>query len=258
MPLLGFGTWTLNGTDGQNIIENAIRTGYRLFDTAQMYQNEEIIGNAVRNSGIARESFFITSKLDFNSNSYQKAKQNIEISLQRLQTDYLDLMLIHGCYPQATEMYSAMQEAWEKGKIRSIGISNFNQQEYLNFVAQCKIIPAVEQAEVHVYHNRKKLQVVLQEHGTALQAWSPFTSGRKKSIFREAVFEEMTEKYQKTAAQIILRYLIQKKISAIPRTVSPERMKENLSVFDFTLDKQEMQKIETLHQEISFFGFPGN
>lgn len=173
MPMVGFGTWTLKGQQGKKIILDALAAGYRLIDTAHMYGNEDIVGQAVAESGIPREEIFITTKLCGTRAGYKLACQGIEESLNRLQTDYIDLLLIHEPYAEAAEMYCALTEAYRSGKVRAIGISNFNAREYLTFIETCGIIPMVNQVECHVYYRRKELQQILEAHGTKMQAWSP-------------------------------------------------------------------------------------
>ena len=190
MPALGFGTWTLRGEEGRRCIGEALAVGYRLLDTARMYQNEETVGQAVRDSGFGREAVFLTTKLWQPSNSYQKAKSDLDRSLQALGTDYVDLLLLHEPYPERLEMYRAMEEAYKAGKARAIGVSNFNAEEYESLVQQCEIRPAVNQVESHVYYPRLELCRTLAAQGTQMQSWAPFTEGRR-DLFHEPILMEI-------------------------------------------------------------------
>lgn len=254
MPLVGFGTWTLRGETGKRCILDALETGYRLLDTAQMYENESIVGAAVRESGLARHEIFLTTKLFEPSASYENAKYDIEKSLSALGTDYIDLLLIHEPYDASLEMYRALCEAYRAGTVRAVGISNFNEREYRAFCRSCGIIPAVNQVEAHVYYPREPLRRALVENGTVMQAWSPLTEGKRR-IFEEPVLKEIGAQHGKTAAQTALRFLVQRGIGVIPKTMHRERMQENLSVFDFGLSDKEMERIGTLADGKSLFGW---
>ena len=245
MPKIGFGTVGINDAEGEKIIISAIQTGYRLIDTAQMYNNEVCVGNAIKNCDIPRKELFITTKLNEPNNSYEKAKQGIERSLNALQLEYVDLFLIHEPYSNSLEMYKALTEAYEEGKIKAIGISNFNQRRYREFLNQCKIIPAVNQIESNVFFPQLELVKVLKDNGTVAQAWSPFAGG-KRDVKNNVTLKILAEKYNKTPNQIALRYLIQNGICAVPKTHTVERMKENLDVFDFELSQVDMEIIKTL------------
>ena len=250
MPLLGLGTVNLQGDSGIEVIKKAIEVGYRLIDTARMYHNEETVGQAIIKSGIDRNELFITTKLCRSSNSYEKAKRDIDDSLKKLQLDYVDLLLVHEPYVESYEMYQAIKEAYQSGKARAIGISNFNWKCYREFIETCGVIPAVNQMESHVYFTQHELQVELEKHGTKMQAWSPLANG-KKNLLNEPILVELAEQYHKTPAQIALRFLIQNGVSAIPKTTSEHRLKENLSIFDFNLSKDELEKIRTLDEKVS-------
>ena len=254
MPLVGFGTWTLSGEQGKQVVLEALAAGYRLIDTAHMYGNEDIVGQAVAESGIPIEEIFITTKLCGTRAGYKLACQGIEESLDRLQTDYIDLLLIHEPYAEAAEMYCALTEAYRSGKVRAIGISNFNAREYLAFIKTCGIIPMVNQVECHVYYRRKELQQTLEAHGTKMQAWSPFTEGQRP-IFREPVLQDVGKKYGKTAAQVALQYLMQQGLSVIPKTSHREHMIENLDIFDTTLTPDDIDEIYQLETGKTLFGW---
>lgn len=254
MPLVGFGTWDVRGETGKAAILTALELGYRLLDTAQMYDNEEIVGQAVRESGLPRQEIFITTKLYRPSASYQKAKAGIEKSLQALQTDYIDLLLIHEPYGNALEMYEALKEAYVAGTVRAIGISNFGQKEYDHFLQRCGTVPAVDQVESHVYYPQLELKERLTRHGTQMQSWASFTEGRR-NIFAEPLLNQIGAKYGKTAGQVALRYLTQHGIAVIPKSVHRERMAENLHSLGFTLSQEDLERLSSLNEGRSLFGW---
>ena len=252
--MIGFGTWDIRGEAGKQSILTALDLGYRLIDTAQMYENEYIVGCAVKESGIPREELFLTTKIYRPRTTYQKAKSGIEQSLNELQTDYIDLLLIHEPYKSAPEMYEAFKEALRDGKVRAIGISNFDAEKYKEFVRSCEIIPAVNQVESHVYFPQLELKNLLNSYGTQMQSWASFTEGRK-NIFAEPVLREIGARYDKTSGQTALRYLIQNGIAVIPKSVHRERMAENLAVLDFALTPSELSAISRLNGNTSLFGW---
>ena len=254
LPAVGFGTWDVRGEAGKRAILTALELGYRLIDTAQMYDNEDIVGRAVRESGLARREVFITTKLYRPSSSYQKAKAGIERSLQALQTDYIDLLLIHEPYECAPEMYEALQEACAAGTVRAIGISNFGAKEYDRFLQHCRIVPAVDQVESHVYYPQLELKERLARHGTQMQSWASFTEGRR-DLFAEPLLRQTGAKYGKTAGQVALRYLTQNGIAVIPKSVHRERMEENLHSLDFTLEQEDLEQLDRLNEGRSLFGW---
>lgn len=254
LPAVGFGTWDVRGETGKNAILTALELGYRLIDTAQMYDNETIVGEAVRESGLARRDIFITTKLYRPSSSYQKAKDGIEKSLQALQTDYIDLLLIHEPYENALEMYDALKEAYEAGTVWAIGISNFGQKEYDCFLQRCGVVPAVDQVESHVYYPQLELKEQLARHGTQMQSWASFTEGRR-NIFANSLLNQIGMKYGKTAGQVALRYLTQNGIAVIPKSVHRDRMEQNLHSLDFTLLQEDMEQLASLNEGRSLFGW---
>lgn len=251
MPQIGLGIYDLNE---EKAILDAIDLGYRLFDTAQMYKNETLLGNAIKKSNIPREEFFITTKLYYPSKSYELAKKAIDKSLESLQLDYIDLMLIHEPYKESLEMYKALEEAYKEGKIKAIGISNFNEELYLDFIKKCNIIPAINQVEAHVFYIKKNLQKIMKEKGTLLEAWSPLCAG-KHDIFNNEVLISIGKKYDKTPAQIALKYLLSRDIIIIPKSSHKDRLLENISLFDFELTNEDIEKIETLNENKSLFGW---
>ena len=252
MPVIGFGTYSLQGAECEKCVSAAIEFGYTLIDTARMYGNEKSVGNAIKHYD--RTKLFITTKLYSPSRSYQKAKVDIENSLDNLQTDYIDLLLIHEPYRESLDMYQAMKEAYASGKIKALGISNFNSSQYLNFIKTCGVIPAVNQVECHVFYRQSLLQKLLEEHGTHMQAWSPLACARN-SIFNNAVLCDIANKYEKTSAQIALRYLVQAGISAIPKSSNAERIKSNIEIFDFVLSDEDMSKLAGLDKGKTLFGW---
>lgn len=252
--MIGFGTWDIRGEVGKQSILTALDLGYRLIDTAQMYENEYIVGCAVKESGIPREELFLTTKIYRPNTTRQKAKSGIEQSLNELQTDYIDLLLIHEPYKSAPEMYEAFKEALRDGKVRAIGISNFDAEKYKEFVRSCEIIPAVNQVESHVYFPQLELKNLLNSYGTQMQSWASFTEGRK-NIFAEPVLKEIGARHGKTSGQIALRYLIQNGIAVIPKSVHRERIAENLAVLDFALTPSELSAISRLNGNSSLFGW---
>lgn len=252
MPAVGLGTWQIDGESGEHAILTAVEKGYRLFDTAQMYGNEDVIGKALKKSELNRENFFLTTKLFMPSTGYKKALSGIEESLERLHTDYIDLMLIHGPYKEAEEMYEAMKYSYSKGKLKAIGLSNFNSQQFSEFVKVCGIMPQVLQSEVHVYYFRENTISVAVKCGTQMQAWSSLTSGRS-GILNDELLSEIGKKYNKTAAQIALKYLIQNRIAVIPKSKDPYRMSDNIDLFDFKLGMDDIMKIKKLDKKTSYF-----
>ena len=254
LPMVGFGTWDVRGEAGKNAILTALELGYRLIDTAQMYDNENIVGKAVHESGLPRQDIFLTTKLYRPSASYQKARAGIEKSLNELRTDYIDLLLIHEPYKNALEMYEALKEAYQAGKIRAIGISNFDERKYQTFIRSCGIIPAVNQVESHVYYPQLTLKKLLDTHGTQMQSWASFTEGRR-NIFAEPLLHQIGAKYGKTAGQVALRYLTQNGIAVIPKSVHRDRMEQNLNSLNFTLAQEDLEQLSRLNEGRSLFGW---
>ncbi len=219
-----------------------------------MYGNEKILGRAIKRCNVPREELFITSKVYTPDRGYERTKFAIEDSLKNLQLDYIDLMLIHEPYREGTEMYKALEEAVEEGKIKSIGISNYNKNEYLDLLEHCNVVPAVNQVEAHVFYSRKELQKVLEAHGTVMEAWSPLAAG-KNNIFTNKVLVEIGKKYNKTSAQIALKYLLSRNMVIIPKSSNLDRLRQNIDLFDFELNKEDIEKIGTLEKGESLFGW---
>ncbi|WP_233707786.1 aldo/keto reductase [Helicobacter aurati] len=253
MPIIGLGTYTLAGRECERAILDALQVGYRSFDTAQMYRNEVYVGNAIKASGLRREDLFITTKLSSNM-GYETTKKSIRSSLDSLQLDYIDLLLLHSPYSQAKDMYRAMEEFYTQGRIKALGISNFDTRVYLDFVKSVQIIPAVNQVQAHVFFQREVLQQTMQPYRTIVQAWSPFANG-KKGFFSNQTLVAIGRKYNKTSAQVGLRYLIERGINVIPKSSKKERMIENLSIFDFALSAEDVAQIKKLDTNKSLFGW---
>lgn len=254
MPLLGFGTWALRGGDCTRAVEEALDAGYRLIDTAQMYGNETEVGRALVASNVPREEIFLTTKIYRPSNSYAKATRAIDASLAALGTDYVDLLLLHEPYPQASEMYRAIENAYRAGKARAIGISNYDENRYVRFLAHCEISPMVNQVEAHVFFQRGNLHKRLQNDGVILQAWAPLASGEGR-VPQNPVLAAIGARHGKTAAQVALRFLVQRGISVIPKTSHRARMIENAAIFDFSLSDEEMAQIRSLDTDKTFFSW---
>ena len=252
MPLVGLGTWDLRNKECIETVSKAIQLGYRLIDTAQMYGNEKEVGLGILESGIDRHELFVTTKIYRISNSYEKAKQAIDTSLKNLQLEYIDLLLLHEPYAQGPHMYKALEEAYKEGKIRAIGISNYNEEWYQIFIKECSILPAVNQVEVHPYFQKWTLQELLSQNGTLMQAWSPLGQGIG-NVLTQPTLVSIGEKYNKSPAQIALRFLVQRKISVIPKSNKESRLIENKDIFDFNLTDEEMKTIMKLDHNKTLF-----
>lgn len=252
MPILGYGVYQVTPEECERCVSDAISVGYRLIDTAQAYGNEEGVGNAIRKSNIPRKDLFITTKVWISNAGYEKAKASIEESLQKLQTDYIDLLLIHQPFNDYYGTYRAMEEANKTGKVRAIGVSNFYPDRFVDLAEFCEIKPTVNQMETHVFNQQRKLQEVMQEYGTELMAWGPFAEGRN-DFFTNGTLAAIGVKYGKSVAQVALRFLVQRGIVVIPKSTHKERMIENFNVFDFSLTEREMTVIAALDNEKSLF-----
>ncbi|WP_437833433.1 aldo/keto reductase (plasmid) [Niallia taxi] len=253
MPILGFGVYQISDlAECERVVGEAIEVGYRSIDTAQAYRNEEAVGNAVRKSGIPREEFFITTKVWISNAGYEKAKASIEESLRLLQTEYIDLMLIHQPFNDYYGTYRAMVEYYKAGKIKAIGVSNFYPDRFIDIAQFSEIKPMVNQVETHVFNQQKQAQQIMEKYGTQIESWGPFAEG-KNDFFNNETLKAIGEQYGKSVAQVALRYLIQRNVVVIPKTVSKDRMIQNFEVFDFALTNEDMNKIEKLDQEKSLF-----
>jgi len=253
MPILGFGVFQVTDLEEcQRSVFDAISTGYRLIDTAASYGNEEAVGKAIKQSGIAREDLFITTKLWIQSNGYEGAKKAFENSLRRSQLDYLDLYLMHQPYGDVYGEWRGMQDLYKEGKVRAIGVSNFQPDRLIDLIIHNEIAPAINQIETHPFHQQIETQKFLEQNNVQIQSWGPFAEG-KNNIFHNELLLSVGRKYNKTIAQIILRWLIQRGVVAIPKSVRKERMEENFNIFDFELTAEDTEAIKTLDTKTSSF-----
>ena len=253
MPILGFGVYQIPDLEEcERVVSEAIEVGYRSIDTAQVYGNEEAVGNAIKKSGVDRKEFFLTTKVWISNSGYEKAKASIEESLKKLQTDYIDLLLIHQPFGDYYGTYRAMEEYYKAGKLRAIGVSNFYPDRFVDIVNFVEIKPMINQVETHVFNQQIIPQEIMKEYGTQIESWGPFAEG-KNNLFTNETLVEIGKKYDKTAAQVALRYLIQRDIVVIPKTVKKDRMIQNFSVFDFELSGDDMKEILKLDKKESLF-----
>lgn len=253
MPILGYGVYQIpDAAECERCVLDAIEVGYRSIDTAQAYGNEEAVGNAIKKSGVAREELFITTKVWISNAGYEKAKASIAESLQKLQLDYLDLVLIHQPFGDYYGTYRAMEELYEQGKIRAIGVSNFYPDRYIDLVRFTNVVPAVNQVETHVFNQQLDAHEIMKKYGTQIESWGPFAEGRNE-LFTNETLQLIGDKYNKTTAQVALRYLLQRDVVVIPKTTHKERMIQNLDVFDFSLTEEDMETIKGLDKKESAF-----
>lgn len=253
MPLLGFGVYQIaDATECERCVMDAIQVGYRLIDTATSYMNEDAVGRGVRASGVPRSELFITSKLWVQHAGYERTHQAIDESLRRLQMDHLDLYLIHQPFGDVHGAWRAMQEAHRQGKLRAIGVANFEPDRLMDITAFNEVKPALNQVEVNPFHQQIESTAFMAELGVQAQAWAPFAEGRHH-LFENPVLREIGAQHGKSVGQVVLRWLVQRGISALAKTVRRERMIENLAIFDFALDDAEMARIATLDTGISSF-----
>jgi 2,5-diketo-D-gluconate reductase A len=253
MPLLGFGVFQVTDAEEcERSVSEALRVGYRLIDTAAAYGNEEAVGKAIQRSGVAREELFVTTKLWIQDAGYERAKAAFERSLQRLQLEYLDLYLIHQPFGDVYGAWRAMEELYREGRIRAIGVSNFQPDRLMDLIVHNQVAPAVNQIETHPFNQQIETQKFLQENNVQIESWGPFAEG-KHNIFENEVLRSIADKYQKSVAQIILRWLTQRGVVAIPKSVRKERIVENFNVFDVELSAEDMEAIGTLDTKTSSF-----
>lgn len=253
MPILGFGVFQVKDlAECERSVVDAIETGYRLIDTAQSYENEEAVGSAIKKSGIAREDLFITTKVWIQSKGYEGVKKAFENSLRKLQTGYIDLYLIHQPMGDVYGQWRAMQELYKEGKIRAIGVSNFHPDRLIDLIVHNEVVPAVNQVETHPFQQQIAAQDFLQSNGVQIESWGPFAEG-KNNIFQNELLASIGMKYNKTIAQVILRWLTQRGVVAIPKSVRKERMEENFNSLDFELSAEDMEAIKTLDTKASLF-----
>lgn len=253
MPLLGFGVFQVTDqAECERSVAEALRAGYRLIDTAAAYGNEEAVGKAIQSSGVPREELFVTTKLWIQDAGYESAQRAFERSLARLQLDYLDLYLIHQPFNDVYGAWRAMEELHQAGAIRAIGVSNFPPDRVMDFIVHQKVVPAVNQIETHPFQQQIATQQFLQENGVQIESWGPFAEGRN-NLFSNELLRSIGAKYGKSVAQVVLRWLLQRQVVAIPKSVRPERIAENFAIFDFELSGEDMAAIRTLDTGTSSF-----
>ena len=253
MPILGFGVYQIpDNSECERVVGDALKVGYRLIDTAQAYFNEEAVGNAIKNSGIDRKDIFLVSKIWVSNGGYEKAKASIDESLRKLQTEYLDLMLIHQPFNDYYGTYRAMEEAYKSGKLRAIGVSNFYPDRFVDLSHFCEIQPMINQVETHVFQQQKRGKEIMKEHNTQIMSWGPFAEG-KNNYFKNEILKEIGAKYDKSTAQVALRFLTQEGVVVIPKSTHKNRMEENFDIFDFELTEDDLNKIRTLDTGKSLF-----
>jgi 2,5-diketo-D-gluconate reductase A len=253
MPLIGFGVFQVTDAEEcERSVYEAIRVGYRLIDTAAAYGNEEAVGKAIKRAGVAREGLFVTTKLWIQDAGYESTKKAFERSLQRLQLDYLDLYLIHQPFGDVYGAWRAMGELYREGRVRAIGVSNFQPDRIMDLILHNQVVPAVNQIETHPFNQQIETQKFLQDNKVQIESWGPFAEGRN-NIFQNELLVALAGKYKKTVAQIILRWLTQRGVVAIPKSVRKERIEENFNVFDIELSPEDMHAIVALDMKRSSF-----
>ena len=253
MPILGFGVFQVTDlAECERSVIDAINTGYRLIDTAASYGNETAVGKAIKNSGVKREDLFITTKLWIQSNGYEGTKKAFENSLKRLQLDYLDLYLMHQPLGDVYGEWRAMQDLYKEGKVKAIGVSNFHPDRLIDLIVHNEIVPAINQIETHPFQQQIETQEFLQENNIQIESWGPFAEGRN-NIFGNELLASIGRKYKKSIAQVILRWLTQRGVVAIPKSVRKERIEENFNIFDFELSTEDMEAIKMLDTKSTAF-----
>lgn len=252
MPKLGFGVYQISKEECERCVMDAIKVGYRHIDTAQSYFNEEEVGNAIVNCGVAREELFITTKIWISNYGYEKAKESVLKSLKKLKLDYIDLVLLHQPFGDYYGAYHALEELYEEGKIRAIGVSNFSPDRLADIAAFNKIVPQINQIEVNPFNQQEIAHENMLKRNIQIEAWAPFGEGRN-NMFSNSILMEIGKKYNKSVAQIILRWLMQRNVVALAKSTHIERMKENFEIFDFNLSKEDMEKISKLDSGKSLF-----
>ena len=253
MPILGFGVFQIDDMkECEEAVYNALKAGYRLIDTAAAYGNEEAVGRAIKRSGIPREEIFVTTKLWVSDANYEKAKLAFETSLKKLDLEYIDLYLIHQPFNDVYGAWRAMTELYKEGKIKAIGVSNFYPDRLVDFIMNNEVVPAVNQVETHPFNQQVKPNEIMKEYGVQIESWGPFAEG-KNGIFTNEILSKIGKKYNKSVAQVILRWLIQRDVVVIPKSVRKERIEENFNVFDFELNSEDMEKISELDKKESLF-----
>jgi len=253
MPILGFGVFQVRDAEVcERSVYEAIQTGYRLIDTAASYLNEDAVGKAIKRSGVTREELFVTTKLWIQDAGYERTKKAFEKSLHRLQLDTLDLYLIHQPFGDVYGSWRAMEELYREGRIRAIGVSNFQPDRIMDLIVHNEVVPAVNQIETHPFNQQIETQKFLQENNVQIESWGPFAEG-KNNIFQNELLLSIAGKYRKTVAQVILRWLTQRGVVVIPKSVRKERIEENFNIFDFELSPEDMDAIISLDMKVSSF-----
>jgi diketogulonate reductase-like aldo/keto reductase len=252
MPRIGYGVYQVTPQECERCVSDALSVGYRMIDTAQAYHNEEGVGAAVKKSGIARDELFLVSKVWISNYGFEKAKASIDESLRKLGTDYIDLMLLHQPFCDRYGAYRALEAAYKEGKVRAIGVSNFYPDHFINLANNVEIVPAVNQVETHVFDQQVEAQGYMKEFGTYMMAWAPLAEGRN-NFFTNLVLTEIGKKYGKSVAQVALRWLLQRDVIIIPKSVHVERMEQNLDILDFELSAEDMAVIAGLDTKKSLF-----
>ena len=253
MPMVGFGVFQIHDAKTtQTVVEEAIKTGYRLIDTAQVYGNEEAVGKAIKASGVPREELFITTKLWISDFSYEAAKDAFNESLRKLDLDYVDLYLLHQTFGDIFGAWRALEELYKEGKIKAIGVSNFKPDQLANLAAFNEVTPAVNQIELHVFNQKEDEQAYMLSKGVQTESWGAFAEGQF-DVFNNPVLKEIAEKYSKTTAQVMLRWQLQRGIVSLSKSANPERVRQNFDIFDFELSAEDMDKISTLNTNTTVF-----
>ena len=252
MPQMGYGVYQVSPAECERCVADALSVGYRMIDTAQAYHNEEGVGNAVRRSGIDRGEIFLVSKVWISNYGYERAKASIDESLRRLQTDYIDLMLLHQPFCDRYGAYRALEDACKEGKLRAIGVSNFYPDHFIDLASNMEITPAVNQVETHVFNQQTEAQKIMEEFGTRIMSWGPLAEGRN-GFFTNETLAHIGARYGKSVAQVALRWLVQRGVIIIPKSTHVERMQQNIDIFDFALTDDEMAAIAALDTGRSLF-----
>lgn len=252
MPQLGYGVYQVKNEECERCVLDAISVGYRSIDTAQSYGNEDAVGSAIAKCGVPRDQLFLTTKVWISNAGYEKAKASIDKSLKNLQTDYIDLLLIHQPFGDYYGTYRAMEEAYKAGKLRAIGVSNFYPDRLIDLCQFVEVTPAVNQVETHVFQQQKVAHEYMEKYHVQHESWGPFAEGRK-DFFTNPILVEIGEKYGKSSAQVALRFLLQSDVVVIPKSTHKERMEQNINVFDFTLSGEDMAAIRQLDEGESLF-----
>lgn len=253
MPILGYGVYQIeNLKECERCVLDAIEIGYRSIDTAQTYGNEEAVGRAIKKCNVPREELFITTKVWISNAGYEKAKTSIEKSLKKLQLEYLDLVLIHQPFNDYYGTYKAMEEMYKSGKIRAIGVSNFYPDRLIDLIKFNEVVPAINQVETHLFNQQVKAKEIMDKYGVQIESWAPFAEGTN-NIFTNKTLKKVGDRYNKSTAQVALRYLIQRGVIVIPKSVHKERMIQNFNIFDFKLNEDDMRKIAKLDKGKSAF-----